>query len=303
MHAPRRTLALALLAVATLSVLAVGATAAQTATEPANGTAADADETVGTEIAVTFDRELSAVEREVAAQAIADRLAGSPGYNGTVEAAGDRLVVQVRPTAPPAVVDLLLQRGNVTVTARSPAVEGARLFTNRGVAEVGGIRRSGGTTVLPVRLTADAAGRLSGTLQRLNLTDNLGGCDAANRSGYCLVVALDGEVVNTASITPAFAAAVEDGSFNDSRAFGLSAEDPGTVVRMQVALAAEPLPANATAARVENVTAFGPVTAAPAPSPTPTRTPTGTPETPGGDSPGFGVVALVGAAAALAWRR
>lgn len=289
--------------IALVAAAAPAPAAAQTATPggETNGTNATAAPN-GTAIAVEFDRQLSPAERERAVRTIERRLNGSPTYEGSVETAGDRFVVQVRPVAPPAVVELLLQRGNLTVTARNPEVTGVRLFSNAGVARVGDIRTSGGTAVLPVQLTRESAGRLSATLSRLNHTSNPGGCDAAARSGYCLVVSLDGRVVNTAGITAPFAAAIADGRFNDTGRFGLSASDAGDVVRMQVALAGAPLPANATAAGVENVSTFEPVTPTPEPETVTLATTGGTATPPPGrSSPGFtALLALLSFLASLA---
>lgn len=260
MHRQHAAPVLALLAVAAALALAAGAApaGAQTATPaetPANGSGTG-DGAVGTLIEVSFADSLTDAERQRAAGAVQARLDGSPGYNGTVRPTDEGLLVQVRPTAPPAVVDLLLQRGNVTVTATTPEQSGVTLFTNADVAGTGGLRQGTGAVVLPVYLTPEGAGEMSARLVRLNVTSNPEGCDQANRTGYCLLVDLDGEVLNTAGITPRFAAAVEDGTFNESRGFAVATETLNPAVRLQVALAAGPLPAEATASSVENVTAF-----------------------------------------------
>jgi hypothetical protein len=317
--------AVALLAV-TLTALALSAAVAapagaQTATPadpPTNGS--EADDAVGTAIEVSFDGSLTEAERERAAGVVEARLAGSPGYNGTVRTTEEGLVVQVRPTAPPAVVDLLLQQGNVTVTAHTPEGSDATLFTNADVRGTGGLRQGSGAVVLPVYLTPGGAQNMSATLVRLNHTSNPGSCDQANRTGYCLLVGLDGSVVNTAGITPRFADVVEAGNFTGERGFAVATETVDPAVRLQVALAAVPLPANATATGVENVTAFeggtetptdGPSTAAPGED-SPTATPAGgpsngtlrggteTPVTAGDGSPGFTPAALLVALLALA---
>lgn len=319
--------ALTLVLAATLALaLAAGAApaGAQTATPtdvPTNGSD-DANGTVGTVIEVSFAETLSDAERQRAAGVIEARLAGSPGYNGTVRTTEEGLLLQVRPTAPPAVVDLLLQRGNVTVTARTPEGSGATLFTNADVRGTGSLRPGSGAVILPVYLTPDGAQQMSETLVRLNHTSNPGSCDQANRTGYCLLVTLDGSVVNVAGITPRFAEVVEAGNFTGERGFAVATETLDPAVRLQVALAAGPLPANATAASVENVTAFdgagetptdGPSTATPgegSPTATPadgpsTETPTDgadteTPVTTGDGSPGFTPAALLVALLALA---
>lgn len=315
MHRQHAAPLLALLAVAAALALAAGAApaGAQTATPtdaPANGSGDDA---VGTVIEVSFADSLTDAERRRAVSVIEARLAGSPGYNGTVRTTADGLLVQVRPTAPPAVVDLLLQRGTVTVTARTPEVSGVTLFTNADVRGTGSLRPGSDAVVLPVYLTRGGAQNMSETLVRLNHTANPGQCDRANRTGYCLLVTLDGSVVNTAGITPRFAEVVEAGNFTGERGFAVATETLDPAVRLQVALAAEPLPANATATSVENVTAFeqgGTATADP-PATTdgpPTATPAegspggGSPDdttTAGGGTPGFTPAALALAALAL----
>jgi hypothetical protein len=320
----RRLPGVALLAV-TLTALALSAAVAapagaQTATPadpPTNGSGAD--DAVGTAIEVSFDGSLTDAERERAAGVVEARLAGSPGYNGTVRTTADGLLVQVQPTAPPAVVDLLLQRGSVTVTARTPESSGATLFTNADVRGTGGLRQGSGAVVLPVYLTPGGAQNMSATLVRLNHTSNPGSCDRANRTGYCLLVQLDGSVVNTAGITPRFAGVVAAGNFTGERGFAVATETLNPAVRLQVALAAGPLPAEATATSVENVTAFDDPggTATPTADPpttesdgSSTATPTdGSPSdsgpaagdtTTGDGSPGFTPGALVLATLALA---
>lgn len=315
---PAVALALVLAATVALALSAVAAPAgAQTATPtptPMNGSDTG-NGTVGTVIEVSFAETLTDAERERAAAVIETRLAGSPGYNGTVRVTADGLLLQVRPTAPPAVVDLLLQRGNVTVTARTPEVSGVTLFTNADVRGTGSLRPGSDAVVLPVYLTRGGAQNMSATLVRLNLTANPGSCDRANRTGYCLLVTLDGSVVNTAGITPRFAEVVEAGNFTGERGFAVATETLNPAVRLQVALAAEPLPANATATSVENVTAFEPGTATPTADPPATTdgSPTGTADstpgdgssdgdatTAGGGTPGFTPAALVLAGLALA---
>lgn len=292
--------ALALLAAGALLALAAGAApaGAQTAT-PTDGD----NGTVETVVEVTFDRSLSAAERRQAADTLVARLNGSAGFNGTARATDDGVVVRLRPAASPPVVDLLLGRGNVTVTASSPNATGT-LFSNTGVARVGEIRAGPQASSLPVYLTPEAAGTLSGTLQRLGHTANPNSCDVANRTGYCLSVRLDGSVVSTAGITPGFADAIDSGSFNESRGFALSASSLGTVTRLQVALAAQPLPANATAASVENVTVDPGTPTGPTPTDSPTDTPSptpgGSPTTTGGGGPGFTLLAALLAVLALA---
>lgn len=327
MHRQHAAPALALLAVAAALALAAGAApaGAQTATPadtPTNGSGTD-DGAVGTVFEVSFADSLTDAERERAAGVIEARLAGSPGYNGTVRTTDDGLLVQVRPTAPPAVVDLLLQRGNVTVTASTPEGSGATLFTNADVRGTGGLRQGSGVVVLPVYLTPEGATGMSETLVRLNHTSNPGSCDQANRTGYCLLVQLDGSVANAAGLTPRFADVVEAGNFTGDRGFAVATETPAPAVRLQVALAAGPLPAEATVASVENVTAFdesgtatdGPSPATPgedSPTATPADSPstgaptdgadTETPVTTGDGSPGFTPAALALAVLALAGR-
>lgn len=319
--------ALALVLAATLA-LALSAVAAPAGAQPATPTEAPTDTpadgggngTVGTVIEVSFADSLTDAERQRATGVIQARLAGSPGYNGTVRTTEEGLLLQVRPTAPPAVVDLLLQRGNVTVTARTPEVTGVTLFTNADVRGTGSLRPGSGAVVLPVYLTPGGAQDMSATLVRLNHTANPGRCDRANRTGYCLLVRLDGSVVNTAGITPRFAEVVAAGNFTGERGFAVATETLNPAVRLQVALAAGPLPAEATATSVENVTAFDDPggTATPTADPpttesggVPTATPTdgspeddssadGTPTTAGDGSPGFTPGALVLAILALA---
>lgn len=298
--------AVVLLAAGALLALAAGAApaGAQTAT-PTD----DADNaTVETVVEVSFERPVTAAERQQAADTLAARLNGSAGFDGTVRPAGDGVVVRLRPAASPAVVDLLLRRGNVTVTAHSPNASGVELFSNADVAQVGEIRRGLQAASLPVFLTPEAAGTLSTTLQRLGHTANPGSCDVENRTGYCLSVRLDGSVVSTAGITPGFADAIESGNFTGARGFALSASSLDTVTRLQVALAGQPLPANATATSVENVTLDPGTPTDPTPtdtSPTDTATPgTSTPDrstTTGGGSPGFTLLATVLALALLAY--
>lgn len=290
--------ALALLAAVALLALAAGAApaGAQTAT-PTD----DADNaTVETVVEVSFDHPLSAAERRQAADTLAARLNGSAGFEGSARATEEGVTVRLRPAASPPVVDLLLQRGNVTVTAHSPNATGT-LFSNAGVARVGEIRRGLQASSLPVYLTPEAADTLSTTLQRLGHTANPGSCDVANRTGYCLSVRLDGSVVSTAGITAGFADAIESGNFTGTRGFALSATSLDTVTRLQVALAARPLPANATAASVENVTVDSGTPTGSTPtdaSPTDTETvgtptPGGSPTTTGTGSPGFTLPAAV----------
>jgi len=301
-----------------LSTAVVAPAGAQTAT-PANDSGAGDDGAVGTVIEVSFADALSEDERVRAAGILEARLSGSPGYEGTVRTTADGLLVQVRPTAPPAVVDLLLQRGDVTVTARNPDVQGVELFDNAGVARTGELRRGTGAVILPVYLMPEAAGGMSETLVRLNHTTNPGSCDQANRTGHCLLVRLDGSVVNVAGITPRFADVVAAGNFTGDRGFAVATGTLDPAVRLQVALAADPLPATATATRVENVTALegtdgtptaDPVTTEPGGSPTATPAdgspggaespPSDTPVTTGGGTPGFTPVALLLAVLALA---
>jgi hypothetical protein len=326
MHRQHAAPALALLAVAAALTLAAGAApaGAQTATptEAPTDTPADGDGgngTVGTVIEVSFADSLTDAQRQRAAGVIQARLAGSPGYNGTVRTTEEGLLLRVQPTAPPAVVDLLLQRGNVTVTARTPEVTGVTLFTNADVRGTGSLRPGSGAVVLPVYLTPGGAQNMSATLVRLNHTANPGQCDRANRTGYCLLVRLDGSVVNTAGITPRFAEVVAAGNFTGERGFAVATETLNPAVRLQVALAAGPLPAEATATSVENVTAFDDPggTATPTADPpttesdgSSTATPTdGSPSdsgpaagdtTTGDGSPGFTPGALVLATLALA---
>lgn len=306
--------------------VAVAPAAAQTATPTPTPTDAPADSgengTVGTVIEVAFADSLTDAERRRAAGVIEARLAGSPGYNGTVRTTDDGLLVQLRPTAPPAVVSLLLQRGNVTVTARTPEVSGVTLFTNLDVRGTGSLRPGSDAVVLPVYLTSGGAQNMSATLVRLNHTANPGRCDRANRTGYCLLVHLDGSVVNTAGITPRFAEVVEAGNFTGNRGFAVATGTLDPAVRLQVALAAGPLPAEATAASVENVTALdepdGTVTADPPTTQSDGSPAATTPENPpaggspgdgepaagdttaGGGTPGFTPAALVLAVLALA---
>jgi len=326
MHRQHAAPLLALLAVAAALALAAGTApaGAQTATPtdaptetPTNGS--DADSAVGTVIEVSFADSLTDAERRRAVGVLEARLAGSPGYNGTVRTTEEGLLLQVQPTAPPAVVDLLLQRGNVTVTARTPGRSGAMLFTNADVRGTGSLRPGSDAVVLPVYLTPEAAGDMSATLVRLNHTANPGSCDRANRTGYCLLVALDGSVVNVAGITPRFADVVEAGNFTGERGFAVATETVDPAVRLQVALAADPLPANATATSVENVTAFGesdgtgtptdgpPATTDGSPTATPADgSPDGSPPDDGGDTtagggtPGFTPATLALVALALA---
>jgi len=162
-------------------------------------------------------------------------------------------------------------------------------------------------------------GGMSETLVRLNHTTNPGSCDQANRTGHCLLVRLDGSVVNVAGITPRFADVVAAGNFTGDRGFAVATGTLDPAVRLQVALAADPLPATATATRVENVTALegtdgtptaDPVTTEPGGSPTATPAdgspggaespPSDTPVTTGGGTPGFTPVALLLAVLALA---
>ncbi len=319
---PAVALALVLAAALALALSAVAAPAgAQTATPtdtPTNGSSTG-NGTVGTLIEVSFADALTDAERQRAAGVIEARLAGSPGYNGTVRTTDDGLLVQVRPTAPPAVVDLLLQRGNVAVTARTPEVSGVTLFTNADVRGTGSLRPGSGAVVLPVYLTPGGAQNMSATLVRLNHTANPGRCDRGNRTGYCLLVRLDGSVVNTAGLTPRFAEVVEAGNFTGERGFAVATETLDPAVRLQVALAADPLPANATATSVENVTALddpdgtttptadppttesdAPPTATPADGSSSNSGPAAGDTTTGGGTPGFTPAALVLATLALA---
>ena len=299
MHRQHAGPALALLAVAAaVALAAVAAPAgAQTATPtdptetPGNDSGANGSDdggAVGTVIEVSFADSLSEEQRVRAVRTIEARLAGSPGYEGAVRATDDGLLVQVRPTAPPAVVDLLLQRGNVTVTARTPEVSGVVLFDNADVRGTGGLRQGSGAVVLPVYLASSGAENVSGTLVRLNHTANPASCDQANRTGHCLLVRLDGEVLNVAGITADFADVVEAGTFTGERGFALATESLDPAVRLQVALAADPLPAEATATSAENVTAFDGSngTAAPTDGSNGTATPTdGAPATATAGSP------------------
>lgn len=296
--------ALAVVVALALSAAVVGPVGAQTATPAPTTDAPPENATNGTVIEVSFTDSPADGERRRTAGVIQARLNGSPGYNGSVRATEDGLVVAVQPTAPPAVVDLLLQGGNVTVTATTPGGSGATLFDNSDVRRAGGLRSGAGAVVLPVYLTPDGAEDMSATLLRLNHTDNPERCDQGTRAGYCLVVRLDGSVVNTAGITPRFAEVVAAGNFTGSRGFAVATERVDPAVRLQVALAAGRLPAEVTATSVENVTALDESTTTPGAGPPTTRpdvSPTTTPangsagdsSTVGGGTPGFTPMALV----------
>ena len=309
-----RRLALSVVVLAAVGALALSAAVvtpvgAQTATP--TPTAPAENGTNGTVIEASFAGSPADSERRRAAEVVEARLAGSPGYNGTVRTTDDGVLIEVRPAAPPAVVDLLVQGGNVTVTASTPEGSGAVLFDNSDVRRAGSLQAGSGAVVVPVYLTPDGAANMSATLVRLNHTANPERCEEGTRSGYCLVVRLDGSVVNTAGITPRFAEVVAAGNFTGSRGFAVATERVNPAVRLQVALAAGRLPAEVTATSVRNVTTFDQPAATPGADPSTTQpgvSPTATPandssggtSATGGGSPGFTPAVLVLAALVLA---
>jgi hypothetical protein len=230
------------------------------------------------------------------------RVARTPWMNGTVEPIAGGVRVRLTPAAQPSVVDQLTQPGNVTVQAQAPDAGRTLLFDNRGVDRVGSLQSQSGVSYVPVTLTAAGAGRFSAVLSRLNVTANPASCDVANGTGYCLFVTLDGETVSTAGVTGPLAAAVEDGSFNESRSFSLTAGSFDSLTDLRVALAGPALPESASVAAVRNVSTGTAPPPATDPEPTATPTATATPDpttTTGGGTPGFAPATLLAAVLAL----
>jgi hypothetical protein len=196
---------------------------------------------------------VSATDREQVRTAISRRLDGVSGYNGTVDSSEDGLVLRLRPATPPRVIDRLLQRGAFSLLVRTPNASSVEVLSNEDVDRAGDTRVQGGTALVPIQLTDSGAGEFSGTLQQLNVTDNPSACDGTDRTGYCLIVRLDGSVVNAAGVTPKLAAAVDSGEFNRTRSLFLTASERSQVDRLRLALPTEPLSVPATVGSVRNV--------------------------------------------------
>jgi len=287
---------LALALVSPVALPAVGPVAGQESSD-ANATVVEI--TLGEDGEPVSDR-----ERQQVGATISRRLSGVSGYNGTIESSGEGLVLQLRPAAPPRVVDRLLQRGNFSFVARTPAVNGVEVLSNDDVDRVGAARMQGGTPFVPIQLTDRGAEEFSATVRRLNVTANPGACDGTNQTGYCLIVQLDGTALNTAGVTPRLADAIENDQFNRSKSFFLTTSERSEVERLRVALATEPLPVPATASSVRNTSsadANSTTTATPTETETETTTatvtagPTDTPTTDpsGASGPGFTPTAVV----------
>jgi hypothetical protein len=303
----------ALLAVLALSAPAAGVTADATVGPAAGDGVALAPQTQtnGTtvvEVAVAGN----ASETRGAATVVERRLETLPTRDGTIRLTDDGFRLRITPGVSADVrrtfLDNVLQRGNVSVTASPPTGRDVRLLSNADVANPRRIQNAGGVFVVPVNLTEAGVGRFSATLQDRNFTANPGACDTANRTGYCLLVELDGETTTVASITTELAAAVESGEFNETGAITFTADSGEQAQRLQMALAAPPLRANATVTSVETVATTTPVDETATPTPTPTETPVATPTvtptptptgttTTGAGGPGF---TLLGTLLALA---
>jgi hypothetical protein len=242
-----------LLVLALVFALALQATGPVVAQEPS-----DTNVTV-VEISLGEDGErVSDLERERVETAILRRLSGVSGYNGTIERSDGGLVLRLRPAAPPRVIDRLLQRGNFSFVARTPNATGVEVLSNEDVDRVGASRVQSGTPFVPIQLTDSGVREFSATLQQLNVTDNPSACDSTNRTGYCLIVQLDGSALNAAGVTPPLAAAIESGEFNQTGSFFLTTPERSQVDRLRLALATEPLPVSATASSVRNVSSTEP---------------------------------------------
>lgn len=295
---------LSLLGLALVFAFALQATAPVAAQESSDTNVTVVEISLGEDGAPVSDQ-----EREQVEDAISRRLSGVSGYNGTIASSDDGLVLRLRPAAPPRVIDRLLQRGNFSFVARTPNATGVEVLSNEDVERVGATSVQSGTPFVPIQLTDSGVGEFSATLQQLNVTANPSACDSTNRTGYCLIVQLDGATLNAAGVTPPLAAAIESGEFNQTRSFFLTAPERSQVDRLRLALATEPLPVSTTATSVRNVSLTEQTATATA-TVTPTETAattvsagsneTSTTGSSGASGPGFTPVAVVTALFALA---
>ena len=240
---------------------------------------------------VTVRAGVTAQTRQRAATIIDGRLNVTSEYNGSVEhIEATRLFVRVTGDPPRAVLERLVQRGDVTVTVRTPSGETARLLTNSDIRQTKDVLDGENASGVPVRLTEDGARHFSEELRRLNFTDEDEGVNACegrpapNATGYCLVTELNGEVVSTAGVNQPLARAVEFGTFTENELLGIVAGNDTEARAARLGMLSIPIATDTT------IVGVGVELPANGTTPTPTG---GTATTSGSSGPGFTPVVAV----------
>lgn len=156
------------------------------------------------------------------------RLSATDGHNGTVvRNEQTRLFVRVTGDPDRAFLEQLVQRGDVTISARTPDGETTQLLTNEDIRQTRSVLDGENASVVPVRLTDAGATRFSQQLRQLNFTgEGVNACEgkpAPNATGYCLVTSLNGDIVATGGVNAELAEVVDFGTFTEKEWLGVVA--------------------------------------------------------------------------------
>jgi len=173
---------------------------------------------------------------------------------------GEKFVLVEVPNAERSeVIRLLNQRGTVQLVATYPTqqnnttvYEREQVLGQDGIANIqpasGDSRECGGAPACtPITLTQPAADRFAATMQETRFTSErgIGNCRYGQNPddpGYCLLTVTDGEVVYSASMGRNLAGNIEDGSFQKTRDFIITANNFSQAQELALNLRAGALP-------------------------------------------------------------
>ncbi|NHN41546.1 preprotein translocase subunit SecD [Halorubellus sp. JP-L1] len=201
----------------------------------------------------TYERMASSIQSKLDAT-------GLTGGTATVasSASGQRYVVVEAPNRQPeALVELLDERGLVTLTVRYPA---NGTMEERVIADADDIRtvdpprnpENARSWQVPVKLTQRGGERFQQTLNGVGFTEegnyrscpqNASATSTRNDQGYCLLTIVNGDVKGAFSMDPQLARTIRSGQFDDDPRFFFTAGNQSDAQNIQTNLEAGALPA------------------------------------------------------------
>jgi len=210
---------------------------------------------------------VTATTRKAVARTVRNKINAAGLSGGNVQVADNKFIVIEVPNANGSDIrDLVRDRGVVRVVANYPVTEnGSTTYRNTTAIsqeQISDVRPAGmygqpPQAAVPITLTQNGADSFASVMSENGFTDSDATTGSAGRGpnacapgqntvndGYCILTIRDGEVVYSAAMSDDLAASIEDGTFQETRQFQITAGDNMSQARdLRVDLQAGALPA------------------------------------------------------------